>query len=78
MGPGGSGGPGGPGGPWGPGPGGPGFWPGPGGPGFFPGFGGCADGMCSMISSCLYCLCCCWLLQDCFGGARSPYGPPPF
>lgn len=24
-----------------------------------------------------YCLCCCWLLQDCFGGPRGPYGPPP-
>ncbi|GMN38124.1 hypothetical protein TIFTF001_007368 [Ficus carica] len=29
-----------------------------------------------MISSCFYCLCCCWLLQDCFGGPRGPYGPP--
>ncbi|XP_039061876.1 putative polyketide hydroxylase [Hibiscus syriacus] len=90
-GPGGGFGPGGPGGPWGPGfegPGGPGgFGPGPGGPwgpgfgglGVWPGgfFGGFADGLCNMISSCFYCLCCCWLLQDCFGGLRG-YGPPPF
>ncbi|KAL4361015.1 hypothetical protein GQ457_04G028560 [Hibiscus cannabinus] len=81
MGPGGpGGGPGGPGG-WGPGPGGPGgFGPGgPWGPGFGPGgfFGGFANGLCNMISSCFYCLCCCWLLQDCFGGPRG-YGPPPF
>ncbi|KAL5060488.1 hypothetical protein RYX36_032092 [Vicia faba] len=77
MGPGGPGGPGGgPG--WGPGgPGGPGGWgPGPGGPGWGPPgpggfFGGCANGLCSMISSCFYCLCCCWLVRDCFGG------PPP-
>ncbi|XP_041022544.1 uncharacterized protein LOC121263621 isoform X2 [Juglans microcarpa x Juglans regia] len=61
-------------------PGGPGWGPGPGGPGFGPGpgvfFGGFANGLCSMISSCFYCLCCCWLLQDCFGGPRGPYGPP--
>ncbi|KAJ7972893.1 Glycine-rich protein [Quillaja saponaria] len=59
---------------WGPGPG------GPGGPGFGPGpggfFGGCANGLCNMISSCFYCLCCCWLLRDCFGGPRGPSGPP--
>nr|KJB41988.1 hypothetical protein B456_007G131400 [Gossypium raimondii] len=83
MGPGGpGGGPGGPGGPggWGGGPGGWGPWgPGFGGPGFWPGgfFGGFADGLCNMISSCFYCLCCCWLLQDCFG-RRPGYGPPPF
>ncbi|KAG5072886.1 hypothetical protein JHK86_008097 [Glycine max] len=56
----GGGGPGGPG--WGPGPGGPGWGPGLGGPGFFgpggPGFfgpdgffGGCANGLCSLVSS---------------------------
>ncbi|EEF41646.1 putative polyketide hydroxylase [Ricinus communis] len=70
----GPGGPRGPGGPWGPGGhGGPGWGPGPG--GFF---GGCADGICGMISSLFYCLCCCWLVQDCFGGPRPSYGPPPF
>ncbi|KAG4396546.1 hypothetical protein GLYMA_19G206602v4 [Glycine max] len=86
MGPGGPGGPGpgGPGGPgWGPGPGGPGWGPGPGGPGFFGSggfFGGCADGLCNVVSSCFYCLCCCWLFRDCFGGRRGPGPgmPPPF
>ncbi|KHN28238.1 hypothetical protein glysoja_038860 [Glycine soja] len=49
----GGGGPGGPG--WGPGPGGPGWGPGLGGPGFFGPdgfFGGCANGLCSLVSSC--------------------------
>ncbi|KAL9272710.1 hypothetical protein AKJ16_DCAP16394 [Drosera capensis] len=74
-GPGGFGPGGGPGG-WGP-PGGPGF--GPGGPGFWgpgPGLGGCFNGICDMFYSCFSCLCCCWLLRDCFGGPR-PYGGPP-
>ncbi|KAK7332917.1 hypothetical protein VNO80_29674 [Phaseolus coccineus] len=62
-------------GPGGPGPGGPPGWgpPGPPGPGFFGGF-------CDLINSCLSFLCCCWLLQDCFGGPpgppRGPSGPP--
>ncbi|KAI7990433.1 hypothetical protein LOK49_LG12G01189 [Camellia lanceoleosa] len=62
------GGPGGPGGPgWG-GPGGPGGpgW-GPGGPGFYPGpggfFGAFCNDICNVVSSCLSCLCCCWLFQ---------------
>ncbi|XAR52518.1 hypothetical protein NMG60_11020645 [Bertholletia excelsa] len=61
-----------PGGPpgWGPPAGGPPGW-GPG-PGFFGGF-------CNAISACLSFLCCCWLLQDCFGGPLGPPGPPgPF
>ncbi|PON73946.1 hypothetical protein PanWU01x14_054960 [Parasponia andersonii] len=59
---------------------------GPGGPpvGVPPGFFG---GICDVISSCLTFLCCCWLLQDCFGGGPlgppgppgppGPFGPPP-
>ncbi|XP_022634703.1 myosin heavy chain IB-like [Vigna radiata var. radiata] len=82
-------GPGGPG--WGPGPGGPGWGPGPGGPGWGPGgpgffgpggfFGGCADGICGLLSSCFYCLCCCCLFRDCFSGRHGPgqgMPPPPF
>ncbi|CDP03547.1 unnamed protein product [Coffea canephora] len=76
--------PGGPG--WGPGPGGPGWgaggpgWgAGPGGPGGLGFFGGCAQGICTAITACLSCLCCCWLFQDCFGGPSGPGGPaPPF
>nr|XP_027188524.1 uncharacterized protein LOC101497931 isoform X3 [Cicer arietinum] len=87
MGPGGPG-PGGGGPGWGPGPGGPGWNPGPGGPGWSPlpsgpgwgppggFFGGCANGLCSLVSSCFYCLCCCWLVRDCFGGP--PPGGPPY
>ncbi|XP_073222282.1 protein NETWORKED 3A-like isoform X2 [Cicer arietinum] len=64
MGPGGPG-PGGGGPGWGPGPGGPGWNPGPGGPGWSPlpsgpgwgppggFFGGCANGLCSLVSSCI-------------------------
>ncbi|MCL7026495.1 hypothetical protein MKW94_029155 [Papaver nudicaule] len=67
------------------GPGGPGWGPGPGwapaspfgGGGPLPGpfgiLGGVGNGLCNLVSSCLSCLCCCWLLQDCFGG---PGGPP--
>ncbi|KAK7332216.1 hypothetical protein VNO80_28965 [Phaseolus coccineus] len=32
------------------------------------------NGLCSTISSCFYLVCCCWLLQDCFG---APPEPPP-
>ncbi|GLT28556.1 hypothetical protein SLA2020_034800 [Shorea laevis] len=63
--------PGGPFGPWGPG--------GPWGPVFGGPLGGFANGLCNMMSSCFYSLCCCWLLQDCFGEPRGPGGrPPPF
>ncbi|CAK9178050.1 unnamed protein product [Ilex paraguariensis] len=41
--------------------------------------GGCCEGICHMICACLSCLCCCGLLQDCFGGERRhphPHGGP--
>ncbi|CAN8314515.1 unnamed protein product [Cochlearia groenlandica] len=69
-------------GPGGPGPGGPGWGPGPGGPGWGPGrpdlwppVGGFFSGFSNMICSCLSCVCCCWLLRDCFGGPP-PQAPP--
>ncbi|OAY42179.1 hypothetical protein MANES_09G159200v8 [Manihot esculenta] len=59
---------------------------GPGGPGP-PGWGppppGPFGGFCNIIGACLSFLCCCWLLQDCFGGPMGhpgppgPFGPPP-
>ncbi|KFK37541.1 hypothetical protein AALP_AA4G270400 [Arabis alpina] len=75
MGPGGPAGPGGPGGFGGPGGPGPGWGPGPGGP-----IGGLFAGFSDMICSCLSCLCCCWLLRDCFGGPplQSPFLPPRY
>ncbi|CAN0920538.1 hypothetical protein LINGRAHAP2_LOCUS32106 [Linum grandiflorum] len=74
----------GPGGGPGPGPGpGPGGW-GPAGPGPGPGPGGLFGGLCQVIGCCLNFVCCCWLLQDCFGGPiglpippPGPIGPPP-
>ncbi|KNA24151.1 hypothetical protein SOVF_018620 [Spinacia oleracea] len=64
----------GPGGPPGPGPG-PGPWGPPLlGPGPLPFFGG----LYNMLGSCLSCLCCCWLIHDCFGGPPGPFGPSPF
>ncbi|GMP56749.1 hypothetical protein CsSME_00021116 [Camellia sinensis var. sinensis] len=64
--------PGGPGPPW-PGPG-----PGPPAP-FIPGgfCGGFVNNLCSTISSCFYFVCCCWLLQDCFGDPPGPPSGPP-
>ncbi|XP_022844047.1 cuticle collagen 3A3-like [Olea europaea var. sylvestris] len=35
--------------------------------------------LCTIISSCFYVFCCCWLLEDCFGGPRRRHnhlGPP--
>ncbi|KAG4384107.1 hypothetical protein AAZX31_13G196800 [Glycine max] len=46
-----------------------GSWPGP--PSLLGNF---FNGLCNTISSCFYIVCCCWLLQDCFGASPEP--PP--
>ncbi|XP_051127798.1 uncharacterized protein LOC127249151 [Andrographis paniculata] len=42
---------------------------------------GCCFNLCSILSSCFYVFCCCWLLEDCFAGRRTfpgaAYGSPP-
>ncbi|KAJ9180165.1 hypothetical protein P3X46_008443 [Hevea brasiliensis] len=51
----------------------------PGPPGWGPPPPGLFHGFCNIIAACLSFLCCCWLLQDCFGGPMGPPGPfgPP-
>ncbi|WCJ43262.1 hypothetical protein M5689_024017 [Euphorbia peplus] len=50
--------------------------PGWGPPGPGPGPSGPFCGLCDLLAACASFLCCCWLVQDCFGGPMGPPGPP--